>query len=284
MMVGGDPAEAVRGTEWVAALWGIYLNFACSMLALFMGQQLGLTCLTLLHRPSGSASSAAAAKTNVGVTNNGAPASKLTEAHVAEKAVAKDPVAEKAVDPDSVAIELAEAKPASPSTSGGVTVIADICILAITLALTGLSIAYIVIYSTDESEAASSEDLGELWFGILFAPLGCITRWQLSKLNGTIGWFPLGTWAANIIATSTDFAMRALLLRLTLSSVVASLLDGIILGFGGCLSTVSTWMTEVQKQTLADPRGFMAFQYVASSVVAATAAGIVIYGSAVWTM
>jgi hypothetical protein len=41
-------------------------------------------------------------------------------------------------------------------------------------------------------------------------------------------------------------AMQVLLLRLSMDHFEAAVISGVVLGFGGCLSTVSTWVVEVR--------------------------------------
>jgi fluoride ion exporter CrcB/FEX len=36
-------------------------------------------------------------------------------------------------------------------------------------------------------------------------------RWKLAKLNGRWGWFPWGTWAANIGACLIDFICQVII-------------------------------------------------------------------------
>jgi hypothetical protein len=47
-----------------------------------------------------------------------------------------------------------------------------------------------------------------IWISILVAPAGCITRWQLSFLNGRMGWFPIGTFLANQCASLLNFFLQ----------------------------------------------------------------------------
>jgi len=84
----------------------------------------------------------------------------------------------------------------------------------------------------------------------LVAPFGALLRWKLSSLNGSIqryNWFPLGTFAANIIASILSVAMVGLEPRFYGNESFWALgsLRAVKVGFTGCLSTVSTFVAEV---------------------------------------
>ena len=87
------------------------------------------------------------------------------------------------------------------------------------------------------------------WFALLFAPLGCVLRWLLSKLNTVerpLRWFPVGTFVANMIACSIDFIIGAVTNRYNLGYWPMVILPAIRVGYAGALSTVSTFIAEVQ--------------------------------------
>jgi fluoride ion exporter CrcB/FEX len=93
---------------------------------------------------------------------------------------------------------------------------------------------------------------------LLFAPLGAITRYELSKFNGMRKDFFVGTFAANLLAcvvvsiaygirdgaqrkhASADFTDGELTDLIMICTAVGT-------GFGGCCSTVSTFMTDTIK-------------------------------------
>jgi len=126
----------------------------------------------------------------------------------------------------------------------------------------------------------------------LVSPFGTILRWYLSRLNGKLkgrwNWFPLGTFLANISASM----ISALILGLSIHSssrqsalVLTSqaewsaniILNGVRIGFTGCLSTVSTLATEFDKINKSFPHHAKAIHYMTSSFLAACVLGIVIY-------
>jgi fluoride exporter len=121
---------------------------------------------------------------------------------------------------------------------------------------------------------------------LVFSPPGCLLRFYLSKyLNGKVATFPLGTFVANIFAT-VFLGMAWDLQHATgigagngASAAACSVLQGIIEGFCGCLSTVSTWVLELDGL-----RRRHAWTYGLSSVIVGLALMIVIMGSMGWTV
>jgi|GEM_PF-6560866 len=89
----------------------------------------------------------------------------------------------------------------------------------------------------------------------LFAPLGALLRWKLSKWNtrngssGTYSWVPLGTFAANI--AGAFFSILPVALTSRYSTQIADKLwlmaiaAAVKVGFAGSLSTVSSMVKEI---------------------------------------
>jgi CrcB protein len=124
----------------------------------------------------------------------------------------------------------------------------------------------------------------EIWkgravFALVFAPLGCLGRFYVSLyLNGRIASFPLGTFVVNVIGT-VILGMSWDLQRVPLGGIIGcQVLQGIEDGFCGCLTTVSTWVSE-----LSTLRRWNAYRYGAVSVAVALSFMIVIMGSMQWT-
>jgi fluoride ion exporter CrcB/FEX len=126
----------------------------------------------------------------------------------------------------------------------------------------------------------------------LVSPFGTILRWYLSRLNGKLkgrwNWFPLGTFLANVTAS----IISALIVGLSVyfSSYQSTffqtqqaewsatrILNGVRIGFTGCLSTVSTLATEFDKINKTFPHHAKAIYYTTSSFLTACILGIVIY-------
>lgn len=121
---------------------------------------------------------------------------------------------------------------------------------------------------------------GLVLFALVFAPVGCIVRFYLSsKLNGLQAGFPIGTFAANIIGTMV-LGMAWDLQHSSAGSahVGCQVLQGIMDGFCGCLTTVSTWVAE-----LGSLRRKHAYVYGGVSLGVSLASLVVIMGSHLWS-
>ncbi|GLA56258.1 hypothetical protein AnigIFM63604_006364, partial [Aspergillus niger] len=127
---------------------------------------------------------------------------------------------------------------------------------------------------------------GPFLFSLVFAPVGCLARFYVSlKLNGRIVGFPLGTFAVNIggtiilgMAYSIQHAAVSAS-RPTIGGIIGcQVLQGIMDGFCGCLTTVSTWILE-----LSDLRRRHAYVYGGVSVAVALCFLVVEIGSLQWT-
>ena len=127
---------------------------------------------------------------------------------------------------------------------------------------------------------------GPVLFSLVFAPVGCLARFFISlKLNGRIAYFPLGTFVANVGGTMV-LGMAYSLQHASISAsslgggsfIGCQVLQGIMDGFCGCLTTVSTWVLE-----LCDLRRRHAYIYGGLSVAVALCALVVEIGSLKWT-
>ena len=121
---------------------------------------------------------------------------------------------------------------------------------------------------------------GRVTFALVFAPPGCLLRFYASKhLNSRLPSFPLGTFFVNVFGT----AILGMCYDLQHSGSVRSLagcqvLEGVIQGFCGCVTTVSTWVVELD--TLRRRHGYI---YGLASVSLAFGFLVVIMGSLEWT-
>lgn len=81
--------------------------------------------------------------------------------------------------------------------------------VAVAILLLLLTVLFAVLTGVDRR--TSHRDRRSQWLAVLFAPFGAILRWQLSQLNfklrGGAKWFPLGTFIANMMACTIDFAL-----------------------------------------------------------------------------
>ncbi|KIW82317.1 hypothetical protein Z517_05344 [Fonsecaea pedrosoi CBS 271.37] len=120
-------------------------------------------------------------------------------------------------------------------------------------------------------------------FPLVFAPLGCLLRFYASKhMNAIAPSFPLGTFAVNMFGTAVlgmAFDLQHSQTIAASGSNACAVLQGIMEGFCGCLTTVSTWVAELQGL-----RRRHSWIYGASSVAVALALLVVIMGSMGWTV
>ncbi|KAL2075609.1 hypothetical protein VTL71DRAFT_552 [Oculimacula yallundae] len=138
----------------------------------------------------------------------------------------------------------------------------------------------LAIFPPDRNSAPPEIWRGRAVFALVFAPLGCLGRFYASQyLNGRISSFPLGTFTVNILGTAI-LGMSYDLQHVPLGGVVGcQVLQGIEDGFCGCLTTVSTWVSE-----LSSLRRKHSYRYGAASVIVALCFMIVIMGSMRWTI
>lgn len=116
-------------------------------------------------------------------------------------------------------------------------------------------------------------------FAVLLAPLGCLLRFYASlRLNGKLLWFPLGTFAVNMIGTGLEGMFFDLQHVPMGNRVGCEVLQGAMDGFCGCLTTVSTWVAEMDG--LRKGHGYI---YGVASVGAGLGLAVVIMGSLQWT-
>ena len=128
---------------------------------------------------------------------------------------------------------------------------------------------------------------GEVLFALVFAPLGCLLRFYVSmKLNGLVPAFPLGTFAVNMFGT----AVEGMCFDLQHAGIGADsnvgggllgcqVLQGVMDGFCGTLTTVSTWVAEING--LKRKHGWF---YAFGSVIGGLCLLVVIMGSVRWSI
>ncbi|KAE8441783.1 hypothetical protein EG329_004295 [Mollisiaceae sp. DMI_Dod_QoI] len=142
-----------------------------------------------------------------------------------------------------------------------------------------LGAIFLAIWPPDRHDNPPEMWRGRAVFALVFAPLGCLGRFYASiYLNNKFSSFPLGTFIANIFGTAV-IGMSYDLQHVPLGGTVGcQVLQGIEDGFCGCLTTVSTWVSE-----LSTLRRSNAYRYGAASVVVAFCFLVVIMGSVQWT-
>lgn len=127
---------------------------------------------------------------------------------------------------------------------------------------------------------------GRAVFALVFAPLGCLLRFYLSLyLNGRMAAFPLGTFTTNIFGTIIEGVCYDLQHVSGLGAVIPAaltgcqVLQGVMDGFCGSATTISTWVAELNGLS----RRRHAYVYGVTSVIVALGFLIVIMGSLLWT-
>ena len=122
---------------------------------------------------------------------------------------------------------------------------------------------------------------GRVTYALLFAPLGCLLRFYTSKqLNPRVVAFPLGTFAVNMFGTIILGACFDLQHSRTLGTDLMScwILEGVMDGFCGCATTVSTWVAELNGL-----KRRHSYIYGFTSVTVGLSFLIVIMGSLQWS-
>ena len=126
---------------------------------------------------------------------------------------------------------------------------------------------------------------GQALFACVFAPVGCLARYYMSLvLNPKVPSFPLGTFTCNMFGSAV-LGMAYDLQRVSIGGIAGGtivgcqVLQGIQDGLCGALTTVSTWMLELD--TL---RRGHAYMYGTSSVVVGLGFMVVIMGSVRWSV
>ncbi|KAF2158762.1 hypothetical protein M409DRAFT_71465 [Zasmidium cellare ATCC 36951] len=121
---------------------------------------------------------------------------------------------------------------------------------------------------------------GQVLFALVFAPLGCLMRFLLSvHLNKRVRTFPVGTFVANFFGTCVLGMAYDLQMSSAGAAVVScQVLQGIMDGFCGALTTVSTWVLELDTLRLRH-----AYFYGVCSLFAGVGFITAIMGSLRWT-
>ena len=134
-------------------------------------------------------------------------------------------------------------------------------------------------------------------YSMLLAPTGALLRWNLSGLNGgkctllpeSWQWIPAGTFTANIVGSVISITAIALEYRLqnnAYSSFDATnfwsigSIRAIKVGFAGCLTTVSTFVSEVSG--FMQSRNNHAYPYILVSLGTSCLVSSIFYGMIVY--
>lgn len=86
-----------------------------------------------------------------------------------------------------------------------------------------------------------------LLFSLCWGPLGAWSRWRLGKLNSISPRFPIGTFIANVLASSLlALAFIGEIGYVRHGTLSCNILGGFASGYCGSLSTVSTFISELK--------------------------------------
>ncbi|RGB35860.1 CrcB-like protein [Rhizophagus diaphanus] len=107
----------------------------------------------------------------------------------------------------------------------------------------GVGIASIVLVVTLSSTMQVNRSV---LFAAVFAPIGTLIRWYLSKYNAIKKSFPWGTFAANISGSIIIGILFFLSNGVASSKMSCEIIKGLSDGFCGCLTTISTFATEIK--------------------------------------
>ena len=124
-------------------------------------------------------------------------------------------------------------------------------------------------------------------YSMFFATPGALLRWKLSAWNGKLGtlvprfnrmsWLPIGTLAANVLGAMVSITMIAWEFNLAGTSGFWGIatVRAIKIGFSGCLSTVSTFVSEVHKLT--NIRLDRGYKYILITLTLSCVTGMILF-------
>ncbi|CAF1576983.1 unnamed protein product, partial [Didymodactylos carnosus] len=103
-----------------------------------------------------------------------------------------------------------------------------------------------------------------IYYSVLFAPFGSLTRWLLSFLNVRFKKFPLGTFICNFTGSCLYLGIIAIMIYTSANNnlLQKQVLMAILQGYCGCLTTVSTLVLETSTM-----KRLYAFVYFFISVI-----------------
>lgn len=126
--------------------------------------------------------------------------------------------------------------------------------------------------------AIFSNNQRDLAFACVFAPVGALTRWYLSFYNGKLPNFPIGTFIANVFGTIVLASLALVQSGVYMTTIGCSVVQGLADGYCGCLTTISTFVSEIT----ALPRK-NAYCYGFASVVVSQICMFIVLGSYIWS-
>ncbi|PVV02841.1 hypothetical protein BB560_002699 [Smittium megazygosporum] len=128
------------------------------------------------------------------------------------------------------------------------------------------SIVVIIIAATNYKKPNSSLNT-TLLIEVAFGPVGALLRWVLSKLNKPHHFIPTGTLIANLLAVAIITVSNSTASLASSKSKCLILKFGLGSGFCGCLSTVSTFMSEIIKLKRLNTYSYYFISVVISQII-----------------
>jgi fluoride ion exporter CrcB/FEX len=141
--------------------------------------------------------------------------------------------------------------------------------MAATLLLLCLSVLIFLLYFWSGAQTSYEITYRTMAYAMVYATPGALLRWGLSGWNGTLNhrdwnWLPIGTLAANILGAMVSISMIGWEYNLGMADVsgywAVATVRAIKIGFSGCLTTVSTMVSEVH--TLTQMRQDRGYKYI----------------------
>lgn len=153
------------------------------------------------------------------------------------------------------------------------------------LAVIGIALGSAVLGIRSENNTAVY--LRMIMYALLLAPLGALLRWHLSGYNETMGgywsWLPAGTMGANIFGSVMSMALIVTEYVTDSNSFwfISTLRAGRV-GFTGSLTTVSSFVSEIDGLMKNPRKQDHAYLYMAMTLVSSCFLGILVYVAVVY--
>lgn len=138
-----------------------------------------------------------------------------------------------------------------------------------------------------EGRGDASRNYQIFCFSGIFAMPGALMRWSLSELNGKLKgkyqWVPIGTFIANIAASVISISVAVVLDRFSddLSYWGVISLMAVKTGMAGSLSTVSSFVAEVDQLMKSFPMHIWGYIYATGTILTACILCLAIYAPAI---
>jgi fluoride ion exporter CrcB/FEX len=143
-------------------------------------------------------------------------------------------------------------------------------------------LAVLMIYW--DAETAYDITYRTMAYSMVYSTPGALLRWTLSGWNGKVDslnwkWLPVGTLAANVVGAMVSISMMAWEYNLQVANATGfwgiATLRAIKIGFSGCLTTVSTFISEVHKLTLT--RQDRGYKYIIITLVTSCVVSMILF-------